>query len=105
MERSALSALSQVVGQWWGEPGIVVTFEGSELLRRDVGPRFVILKKWLPRFSGGHLAVGQFVLGSTLGLALAGAVLGGGVSEQGVLLEEGEKVVVSRAHLDMDGWY
>lgn len=98
------NALSEVVGQWWGEPGIVVAFEGGQLLRRDVGPRFVILEEGLSGLGGRHLALGQFVLGSALGLALAGAVLGGGVGEERVLLEEGEKVVVSCAHLDM-GWY
>jgi hypothetical protein len=87
-------ALSEVVGLERGESGIGVGFEGGQLLGRDIGHRFVLLEEGLSRFGGGELTRGELVLRSALGLTLAGAVLGGRVREERVLLEEGQQVVV-----------
>ena len=60
------------------------------MLGRDIGPWFVVLEEGLSRFGGGDLTLGELVLRPALGLTLAGAVLGGRVGEERVLLEEGE---------------
>lgn len=77
--------LGLVVVLW---PVVILGCEGPGLL-------MWIFKVHLPWLGGGSLGL-IFVLGATL--ALAEAVLGGRVGEEGILLEEIEKVLVVVAH-------
>lgn len=101
-------ALTEVVGLQGDEALIGSSGEGlerGELFGRDEGPRLVVLVVGLLVVGliglglvGCKLAFRELVLGATLALALTGAVLGGRIGEEGVLLEEGQQVVVRVAH-------
>lgn len=102
-------ALAEVVGLK-GDEALIGAGGGKglkrgELLWRDEGPRLVILVVGLLLvlligwgLVGCEFAFRELVLGATLALALPGAVLGGRIGEEGVLLEEGQQVVVGVAH-------
>lgn len=102
-------ALAEVVGLQGDEALIGAGggegLERGELLRRDEGPGLVILIVGLLLvlliclgLVGGEFGFRELVLGATLALAFPGAILGGRIGEEGVLLEEGQQVVVGVAH-------
>lgn len=107
-------ALAEVVGLEGDEAGVGGGFEGGEGFGRRVGAclvflvvfggrvgaGLVVLEVGLSglRFGGGELAFGEFVLRPALALALPRPRLRGRVGEQGVLLQEGQQVVVGVAH-------